>query len=129
MSTARRGDRSVLGSWPHPIGVISGSRRRWSISSRGRHSWPVKGREDAALHRREGIVPENAEEVVGTPADLTGHRQTGPLVVEAPLDRQVICVIRRATARGGLGDFVERPPQRLRTLTGEVPGGRLSADS
>jgi site-specific DNA recombinase len=39
MSTARRGDRGKLGSWPHPIGVISGSRRRGSISLRGLRHW------------------------------------------------------------------------------------------
>src|SRR5439155_24138756 len=69
---------------------------------------------------RHGGVAEVLEDAAGPAADLAGHRQAGPVVVDAVPDLEVVGVVRGTLPGGALGRLEQRPAQHLRTLPGQV---------
>src|SRR5205807_3055665 len=75
---------------------------------------------------RHGGVSEVLEDVAGPPADFAGHRQTGPIVIDAVSHLEVVGMVRGALPGGALGGLEQRPAQHLRSLASEVASGALA---
>ena len=129
MSTARPWRQEGTGSGPHPIGMILGRRRRRSISSGGLRNGLSERPEDAHVCGRESVFAKAAQDMMRPTADLTGPRQTRPVVIETFLALPIIGAVRRRAADGALGGLVEGPPQCLGPRRERCPGGRLSLES
>ena len=78
---------------------------------------------------RHGGVSEVPQDVAGSPAELAGHRQAGPVVVDALPHLEVVGVVRRALPGGALGCLEQRPAQHLGPWRARWPPGRLPLDS
>ena len=80
--------REHCGSWSQGIGLMMG--KRTAIGSGG-------GVEESSCRWRVGrgecVLAELAQDVVGAPAEFACDRQTGPVVVDALGDFQVVGVV------------------------------------
>lgn len=94
------------------------------------HPAPATPREQALtarrtvrrVDRRESVVSELAQDVVGTAAEFACDGEAGAVVVEPLGDLAVVGVVGTATAGGALGRFEERPAQQRGALVGEAAG-------
>src|ERR1700730_5092806 len=69
---------------------------------------------------RHAGLSEVLEDVAGAPAELAGHRQARPVVVDVVPHLEVVGVVGRAPPGGALGGLEQRPAQHRRSLAGQV---------